>query len=195
MDSRLLSEHLNSAIGKYGPRLIKFFSTGNTFVRHHPLAVLAAGVFICFLILPAAVPHQGKILPVDPYMVTAYSMLNSTSTGRQLIKRVKKSTAGSYIYLSLGSTDKDRLTDWSGDTVRGVTRATYEQIDRLLLPKSVTVITNKDLVGTAPRDIIRSIAYELENVDFSFRNPQFDFPADSPLAEHTQRRILEELNL
>ena len=156
---------------------------------------LIPGILIALFILPAAVPHQGKILPVDPYMVTAYSMLSSTKSGRQLIGRVKRSTAGSYIYLSLGSTERDRLTDYYGDTVRGVTRATYEYIDRLLLPKSVTVITNRDLVGTAPRDIIRSIAFELENVDYAFRNPQFDFPGDSPFAERTQQQVLEELDM
>jgi hypothetical protein len=188
-------EHLKSIIISRAPRLKYWYHRSSEMVKRHPLTSLITGIFIALFILPAAVPHQGKILPVDPYMVTAYSMLSSTKSGRQLIKRVKRSTAGSYIYLSLGSTERDRLTDYYGDTVRGVTRATYQYIDRLLLPKSVTVITNRDLVGTAPRDIIRSIAFELENVDYSFRNPQFDFSGDSPFAERTQQRVLEELDM
>ena len=164
-------------------------------VQRHPYPSAVSAGFFLFLILLISVPREGKILPVDPCMVDAYSILGKTATGRQLIKRVKKSTAGSFIYLSLGTTERDRLTDYYGDTVRGVTRATFGIYNRLVLPKSVTVITNRDLVGTAPRDIIRSIAFELENVDFSFRNPQVEFPGDSPLAEFTQRRIMEELDL
>jgi hypothetical protein len=121
--------------------------------------------------------------------------MSNTETGRDLIRRVKRSTAGSYIFLSLGTTERDRLVDFYGDTIRGVTRATFAYYDRTRLPKSVTVITNRDLVGTLPRDIIRSIAFELENVEYSFRNPQVDFPGDSPLATVTQRQILEELGM
>jgi hypothetical protein len=154
-----------------------------------------ASLFTLLLLLFVAAPKGGKILPVDPYMVHAYSILGKTETGKQLIKRVRKSTAGSYIYLSLGSTEKDRLIDYYGDTVRGVTRATYNYYDRMLFPKSVTVITNRDLVGIAPRDIIRSLAFELENVEYSFKNPPVDFQEDSPRAEYTQKRIMEELDL
>ena len=164
-------------------------------IRSHPFPSFMSGGFFLLMILCISIPRQGRILPVDQYTVDAYSILCKTSTGKQLVKRVKKSTAGSYIYLSLGTTDKDRLIDWYGDTVRGVTRATYESYNRQMLPKSVTVITNRDLVGTAPRDIIRSLAFELENVEYSFRNPQIDFPADSPLARYTQRQIMKELDL
>jgi len=163
--------------------------------RHYPFQSLMAVGFIVIFCTLLIVPHGGKILPVDPHMVSAYSMLSKTPTGKQLIKRVKKSTAGSYIFLSLGTTERDRLFDYYGNSVRGVTRATFEYYNRMLVPKSVTVITNRDLVGMAPRDIIRSIAFELENVDYSFRNPQFDFPEDSPRAYYTQQLVMAELDL
>lgn len=163
--------------------------------RHYPFQSLMTSGFILLFITLIITPRGGKILPVDPHMVHAYSLLSKTPTGKQLIKRVKKSTAGSYIYLSLGSTEKDRLFDYYGNSVRGVTRATFEYCNRMLVPKSVTVITNSDLIGLAPRDIIRSIAFELENVDYSFRKPQFDFPEDSPRAAYTQQLVLAELDL
>jgi len=164
-------------------------------MRHYPFrTMMTAGFCLLFLVIQL-IPHGGKILPVDPHMVKAYSLLGKTKTGRQLIKRVKKSTSGSYIYLSLGTTEKDRLVDYYGDTVRGVTRATFEYCNRLTVPKSITVITNRDLVGVAPRDIIRSIAFELENVDYSFRNPQVEFPGDSPRAAATQQMVMAELDL
>ena len=169
------------------------FEKAKVLARKHPYHSIMAGVFFLALIVFMFFPREGKILPIDPHMVTAYDILSKTDTGRDLLKRVKKSTAGSYIYLSLGTTEKDRLTDFWGDTVRGVTRSTFEYYDRTRLPKSVTVITNRDLVGTTPRDIVRSIAFELENVDYSFRNPKVDFPGDSPLAAITQERIMKEL--
>jgi hypothetical protein len=159
---------------------------------YQSLAVCTSGVFLLLLF---ATPHEGALLPADPHVVKALSILSTTETGKDLLKRVKKSSAGSFIYLSLGTTANDHLIDPHGDTVRGVTRVTYGLTDRSVLPRRVTVITNRDLVGTAPRDIIRSLAYELENVEYSFRNPQLDFPSDSPNARQTQRKIMEELKL
>ena len=189
------TDAVKTCISRFHEKLPQAAGNLRNLVRRYPVPSTVSAALLLFMILVICAPREGKILPVDPYMVSAYSILGKTKSGRDLIRRVKKSTAGSYIYLSLGCTERDRLTDYYGDTVRGVTRATYAFYDRLLLPKSVTVITNRDLVGTAPRDIIRSIAFELENVDFSFRNPQFEFPADSPLARITQRRVLEELDL
>ncbi len=164
------------------------------FIVTYPYPSIAASAVLAFLLLMAAIPRNGELLPTDPYVVDALSLLNTTEAGKDLIKRVKRSSRGSFIYLSLGTTARDRLIDSRGDTVRGVTRVTYELNDRLILTKSVAVITNRDLVGTAPRDIIRSLAYELENVEYSFRNPQLDFPKDSPIARETQEKIMEELN-
>jgi hypothetical protein len=169
------------------------FEKTKIIARKHPFHSTMAGIFFITLLAYLVIPHGGKILPVDPHMVAAYELLGQTDSGKELLRRVKRSTAGSYIYLSLGTTERDRLIDFWGDTVRGVTRSTFEYYDRTRLPKSITVITNRDLVGTTPRDIIRSIAFELENVDYSFRNPTVDFPGDSPLATITQRRIMEEL--
>jgi hypothetical protein len=166
-----------------------------TIMVEYPVPSIAASVVLAFLVLLVAVPREGALLPADPYVVKALSLLGTTETGKDLIKRVKKSSAGSFIYLSLGTTGTDHLIDLHGDTVRGVTRVTYALTERSVLPRRVAVITNKDLVGTAPRDIIRSLAYELENVEYSFRNPQLDFPSDSPIARQTQRKIMEELRL
>jgi hypothetical protein len=166
------------------------------FIAAYPYPSIAVTVAVlAFLMLMAVFPHGGKLLPTDPYVIDALSLLNTTEAGKDLIKRVKKSSRGSFIYLSLGSTARDHLIDHHGDTVRGVTRVTYDISDRLVLSKSIAVITNRDLVGTAPRDIIRSLAYELENVEYSFRNPQLDFPGDSPIARQTQKKIMEELKL
>jgi hypothetical protein len=164
------------------------------FIAAYPSPSIAASVVIVFLTLLMAFPPQGELLPTDPYVVNALTLLNTTKAGKELIRRVKRSSPGSFIYLSLGTTAKDHLINHQGDTVRGVTRVTYEISDRLILPKRVAVITNRDLVGTVPRDIIRSLAYELENVEYSFRNPQLDFPSDSPIARQTQEKIMEELD-
>ena len=164
-------------------------------IIEYPVPSIVASAVLAFLILVVAIPREGALLPADPYIVNALSVLSTTETGKDLISRVKRSSAGSFIYLSLGTTATDHLIDLHGDTVRGVTRVTYSMSDRSILPRRVAVITNRDLVGTAPRDIIRSLAYELENVEYSFRNPQFDFPSDSPLARQTQMKIMEELNL
>lgn len=169
------------------------FEKAKTTAKKYPFHSATTSLCLFTLFLYLVIPREGKILPIDPHMVSAYEILSQTDTGRDLLKRVKKSTAGSYIYLSLGTTENDRLIDFWGDTVRGVTRSTFEYYDRTRLPKSITVITNRDLVGITPRDIVRSIAFELENVDYSFRNPDVDFPGDSPLATITQRRIMEEL--
>jgi hypothetical protein len=161
----------------------------------YPHQSITISVIFVFLTLLVAIPREGALLPADPNVVKALSLLSTTETGKDLIKRVKKSSAGSFIYLSLGTTTTDRLVDKYGDTVRGLTRVTYALTARSAYPQRVAVITNKDLVGTAPRDIIRNLAYELENVEYSFRNPQLDFPSDSPIARQTQKKIMEELNL
>jgi hypothetical protein len=164
------------------------------FIASYPYQSIGTSAVLGFLLLMMAVPQEGELLPTDPYVVNALKLLKTTEAGKDLIKRVKKSSSGSCVYLSLGSTGRDRLINPQGDTVRGVTRVTYEVSNRSILSKKVAVITNRDLVGIVPRDIIRSLAFELENVEYSFRNPQLDFPSDSPVARQTQEKIMEELS-
>ena len=172
-----------------------WYEISRLFMKEHPYLSATLALSLLILLMSLSIPSEGKILPIQPQVVEAYSLLSKTESGRDLIQRVKKSTKGSFIYLSLGCTEKDRLVSIYGDTVRGVTRSTFVYYNRIRFPRSVSVIINRDLVGTAPRDIIRSIAFELENVAFSFENPQVDFPIDSPLARITQMRVMRELEM
>ncbi|HEX2955265.1 MAG TPA: hypothetical protein VHO70_00435, partial [Chitinispirillaceae bacterium] len=87
----------------------------------------------------------------------------------------------------------DNLLDECGEKVRGLTRVDFRMTQRTCSVSRVTVITNRDMVGCDVYEIVKSLAFELENVcqvfDLSCACPW----RDSPEAPLTQARVLEEL--
>ncbi len=140
-----------------------------------------------------SVQSRGSVLPVDKDVMRAFSILQSTNTGRKLVKKVRNSTRGSYIYLTIGDTERDNLMDEAGEKVRGLTRVDFRMTQSSCSVRRVTVITNRDMVGRDVYEIVKSLAFELENVCQVF-NLNCACPwRDSPDAPLTQARVLEEL--
>jgi hypothetical protein len=148
------------------------------------LLVFVAGV---------ATPPLGRLVPVGKGVSEALQMLSDTPSGRRLIRDVRRRAGGDYIYLTLGETEKDRLFDCYGREVRGVTRAVSLQSGRRFRVRHVTVITNRDVTGGHPTEILKSLAFELENVLQVYRHPWTASGRDSPMAAATQERVLQEL--
>lgn len=147
------------------------------------------------LICAISIPEGGKILPLGRSVVEAYHLLSKSPSGRELIKRVEKNTRGSFVYLTMGETERDELTDYNGEVVLALTRADFRYYDNMRIPRSITVITNKDLIGTDPREVVKSLAFELENVDYAYKNAEGRFGKDSPMARITQAKVILELGL
>lgn len=140
-----------------------------------------------------SIQSRGSVLPVDRDVIRAFTILQSTTTGRKLVQKVRSMTRGSYIYLTIGDTERDNLMDESGEKVRGLTRVDFRMTQSSCSVRRVTVITNRDMVGRDVYEIVKSLAFELENVcqvfDLNCACPWRDSP-DAPL---TQARVLEEL--
>jgi hypothetical protein len=147
------------------------------------------------LICAAIVPKEGKILPIDENSVEAYTLLKRSPTGRELIKRVKRTTGGNFVFLMLGNTDRDELFDYSGEVVKALTRTEFRYFGNMYVPRNMTIITNRDVIGVDPEEMVKSLAFELENVLHAHRNPYNTFGEDSPLASVTRERVIRELGL
>ncbi len=156
-------------------------------------ALISVEVIVVIAMLLA--PVRGVILPVGENVCKAYDLLESTNTGKELIRRVKKLSGGSYIYLTLGETEREKLMDYSGKEVRGLTRVItgYGAVDKHIFHTSV--ITNRDITGDDPVEILKNIAFELENVAYIYNNPYANPPDDSPQSYRTQSAVLKELNI
>lgn len=139
-------------------------------------------------------PPLGRLVPVGRGVVQALALLDETPSGRRLIRDVRRASRGDFIYLTLGETSKDRLYDGAGREVRGVTRAVSLHDGRRYAVRHVTVITNRDITGAIPQEIVKSLAFELENVVQIYRKPWAMSGMDSPMAPITQRRVLNELS-
>ena len=165
------------------------------FLREHVIAtVICAGVLVvisgCMII-----PVQGRIIPMGPEMRKAFDLLGTTHTGKAIIRKAQRSTKGTPIFLTLGSTVKDGLTDYNGKTVVGVTRAYFKNISDRYLPNGVFVTSNRDIVTTRPDVIALNIAFELENVIYAMKYPGIEFGDDSPEAWNTLEKVAKELGL
>jgi hypothetical protein len=167
-----------------------------TSLTESPLRTTLITGFLIILILSITIPPKGRIVPVGKEMQQAYSLLKSTETGRELIKNVKKSTRGNLIYMILGTTDVNDLTDPSGNKVRGVTRAYFKNaMDNNYIPQGIIVYTNRDITESLPTEIVKSMAFELENVIYSMKHPGIESGKDSPYASVTQNEVCNELGL
>lgn len=159
------------------------------------IVLLISSLLLILLTASLSIQTKGSILPVDKDVVHAFKMLRSTTSGRKLIEKVRNVTRGSYIYLTIGNTERDNLMDESGEKVRGLTRVDFRMSGRSCSVGRVTVITNRDLVGGDIYEIVKSLAFELENVyqvfDLSCACPWID----SPQAALTQARVIEELGI
>jgi len=156
-------------------------------------ALGTGGLVVLVAIVGMLSPPRGRIVPVGPNVVEAYRMLVSTPSGRALVSEVCKATEGDIIYVTLGATERDRLSDHTGRPARGVTRATTRWNGRRFWAHTATVIVNEDCTGGKPGEIVKSLAFELENVLHVYRHPAADGGIDSPDARLTQARILQEL--
>jgi hypothetical protein len=164
-------------------------------IKEHVFAsALIAGIIIalsgCMLI-----PPQARIIPMGPEMKKAYDLLGSTTTGRDLIRKARKSAKGPPIFLTLGSTKGNDLTDFNGDTVVGMTRAYFKNIENIYLPNGVFIYSNKDVCESRPDYIALNIAFELENVVYVMKNPGAESGDDSPEAWNTLEKVARELGL
>lgn len=159
---------------------------------HRLISLIITGQFLLIL-LAIVTQGRGVILPIGREVVTAYSMLQSTPTGKQLIKDVRSVTRGRIVFLTLGSTERDNLMDECGKTVRGLTRTDFHVSGVSCGIRRVTVIANKDIVGMNPEEIVKSLAFELENVYQVFAMSCACPLEDSPRASITQARIVREL--
>jgi hypothetical protein len=166
----------------------------STMVEHPITTALIAGTFV-ICVLSLVMPQRGTIIPIGTEMKQAYSMLQSTPTGRALINKVELSSKGNYVYMVLGTTDTNKLFDPSGRKVRGVTRAFFHVAQNNFIPQSIIVYTNRDITFGEPSEIVKSMAFELENVIYSMKYPNVVPGLDSPYAQLTQKRICDELDL
>jgi hypothetical protein len=166
----------------------------STMIEHPITTSLVIGTFV-ICVLSLAMPQRGTIIPIGTEMKQAYSMLQSSRTGRALINKVELSSKGNYIYMVLGTTDTNKLFDPSGRKVRGVTRAFFHVAQNNFIPQSIVVYTNRDITFGEPTEIVKSMAFELENVVYSMKYPNVVPGLDSPHAQVTQKRVCEELNL
>jgi hypothetical protein len=157
---------------------------------------LVSCIIVCqaaTLLIAVAVPRKASILPVGTDVVAAYRLLAGSPTGSRLIERACKAAAGSYIYLTAGETEHDRLFDCTGEAVRGLTRATVGPGAGRCSVRRVTVITNSELTGGMPREIAKSLAFELENICYLFGDRCACPDRDSPGAPGTRARVAAEL--
>lgn len=157
--------------------------------------IAALGAIGCVVFLMAfTVPRRAAILPVGREVNRAFEMLRSSPTGRDLVGAVERSANGAYIYLTLGETERDELVDEYGRAVRGVTRAVTQWGGGAAMVSNVAVVTNRDLTGGLPDEIVKSLAFELENVRYLYETRgRVSSGADSPRAASTQRRVIREL--
>lgn len=164
-------------------------------VPEHRTIVITSMIIAIMAGFYFSIQSRGSVLPVDRDVIRAFSILQSTSTGRKLVKKVRNSTRGSYIYLTIGDTERDNLMDETGEKVRGLTRVDFRMTQSSCSVRRVTVITNRDMVGRDVYEIVKSLAFELENVcqvfDLNCACPW----SDSPNAPLTQARVLEELGI
>lgn len=167
-----------------------------TSLTQSPLRTTLITGFLVIFTLSVIIPPKGRIVPVGKEMQQAFLLLKSTETGRELIQNVKKSTRGNLIYMILGTTDANNLTDLGGNKVRGVTRAYFKNaMDNNYIPQGIIVYTNKDITESLPTEIVKSMAFELENVIYSMKHPGIESGKDSPYAPITQKEVCNELGL
>ena len=165
----------------------------NTIKNHLVASITCLGILIisggCILL-----PPKGRIIIIGPEMRNSLTLLENTPTGKGLIKKACRSTKGSPIFLTLGNTVKNDLTDKHGNTVVGVTRTYFKNIANHFVFNGVFVTSNKDIL-TRPDLIALNIAFELENVIYAMKNPGIEFADDSPLAWQTLEQVACELGL
>jgi len=171
-------------------------STLDWFIQpeHHLLSFLISGQII-LLLLASIVQSRGVILPVGKEVISAYKLLQSTPSGKALIRDVRSVTRGKVIYLTLGNAERDELFDETGRQVRGLTRSNFCISGISCKVSRVTIITNKDVVGCDPQEIVKSLAFELENVHQIFALSCACPWQDSPRAPLTQARVIRELGI
>lgn len=138
---------------------------------------------------------MGRLVPVGSSVREALETLEATPSGRRLVRDVRKASRGDFIYLSLGETERDRLYDYLGREVRGVTRAVTLYDGRRYRVRHVAVITNRDVTGADVGEIAKSLAFELENVLQIYRRPWSTDGMDSPMAAVTQARVSREMRI
>jgi hypothetical protein len=164
-------------------------------IKEHPLgmAFIAGTVFAisgCIIL-----PPQGHIIPMGPEMRNAFDLLSTTRTGKALISKAQKSTRGSPIFLTLGTTKSNDLVDGRGATVVGVTRAYFKIIANRYFPDGVFIYSNRDMTDVHADLIALNIAFELENVIYAMQYPCIDKGDDSPMAWSTLERVAKELGV
>lgn len=164
-------------------------------IREHVWASAITGGLIIVISGCIILPPQGRIITMGPEMRDALSLLGSTSAGRTVIRKAQRSTRGSPIFLTLGSTEKDGLVDNHGEVVIGVTRAFFKNIVNSYLPNGIFICSNKDVVDSRIDLIALNIAFELENVVYAMKNAGVEFAGDSPRAWQTVVRVAKELRL
>jgi len=184
-------------------RFTHFYRMNSVFIKQkisvlsfpQKLFLSVAALEAVILVYALAVPERGRICPVGNVTAEAFSLLKKSPTGKSLIRRVEKISKGSYVYVMLGETDKNDLIDYNGEVVQACTRTHFRYWGNLRMPKSIVVITNRDILGVDPKEIAKSIAFELENVSYSHQHIFDRFGKDSPLAAVTRERITQELGL
>ncbi|MFP4164923.1 MAG: hypothetical protein ACLFQB_07835 [Chitinispirillaceae bacterium] len=164
-------------------------------VKKHPFASVMITGFTVLLLISLTVTPEGRIIPLGKEMIAAFELLKSTPTGRELIEEVEKSTRGSIVYMMLGNTEEHDLQDYHRSTVRGVTRSYFKLFSSTYTPSGILIHTNQDLTDSHPSEIVKNIAFELENVIHSMANPGIEFGKDSPKAPVTQNMVCMELGL
>jgi hypothetical protein len=158
------------------------------------LSIIVLGQ-VLIVLCAIATRSQGVIKPVGKEVVEAYELLKQTPTGRKLIRNVAKVSRGNVIYLTLGETGRDRLYDDRGRMVKGLTRVNFQMSGTSCRVGRTIVIANNDVVRSDAKEIVKSLAFELENVYQVYDRSCACPLKDSPLAYSTQARIIEELGL
>jgi hypothetical protein len=196
MDYRRLLLHAKCWYNQNIPALINILKRKWQKLNTHQRLFVTFVIIEIFLLMSSIlIPEHGKILPVGKNVVEAYQLLKKSPTGMHLVKRVKKISSGSFIYLTLGEPEKDDLFDYSGIEVRALTRAVFHYLGRNRIPNSITVIANKRILGSDPKEVVRSLAFELENVYYAYEERCHECGKDSPFASLTREMVTDELGL
>ncbi len=164
-------------------------------IKRNPLASSITAAILLILMLSLFISPRGRIIPLGPEMVEAYKLLESTETGRDLIKKVEKETKGALVYMMLSSAKDNELLQYPGLQIRGVTRAHFKSFSNIHKPAGILIYTNDDITYGQPYEIVKNIAFELENVIHSMKYPGIEFGQDSPNALLTQKLVCMELGM
>jgi len=97
--------------------------------------------------------------------------------------------------MMLSDSKENDLLYVPGLKIRGVTRAHFKSLHNTYSSSGIVIYTNRDYTYGSPEEIVKNIAFELENVAYSMKYPSTEYGQDSPFALQTQQAVCWELGI